>query len=120
MVTAGGAGIGREISETQVSHGASAQMCDVFGKALETLERECPQIDSKQAEVSDPAQVDRYFSEAVGTPGGLDLQVNNAGIAGPTACEEEIDPGERDRTVAVSSTAPGPRCVVCESPATQP
>ena len=72
MVTAGGAGIGREISETQVSQGASAQLCDVSSKALETLERECSQIDSKQAEVSDPAQVDQYFSVAVGTPDGLD------------------------------------------------
>ena len=102
IVTAGGAGIGRKIAETLVSHGASVHVCDISGEALETLQRECPQIDSKRADVSESAQVDQYFSEAVGTLGGLDVLVNNAGIAGPTARIEEIDPGEWNRTVAVN------------------
>ena len=42
------------------------------------------------------------FSVAAGTLGGLDVLVNNAGIAGPTARIDEIDPGEWDRTVAVN------------------
>ena len=102
IVTAGGAGIGRTIAETLDSHGATVHVCDVSDDALGTLGRERPEIFSKQVDVSDSMQVDQYFSDAVAALGGLDLLVNNAGIAGPTARVDEIDPSEWDRTVAVN------------------
>ena len=52
--------------------------------------------------MSDSVQVDQYFSQAVKALGGLDVLVNNAGIAGPTARVDEIEPFEWDRTVAVN------------------
>ncbi len=102
IVTAGGAGIGRTIAKTLVSHGASVHVCDVSNDALSELGRERAEILSRQVDVSDPVQVDQYFSDAVEALGGLDVLVNNAGIAGPTARVDEIDPLEWDRTVAVN------------------
>lgn len=102
IVTAGGAGIGRTIAETLVSHGATVHVCDVSTDALDALRREHPEVLSKRVDVSDSVQVDRYVSEAVEALRGLDVLVNNAGIAGPTARVEEIDPSEWDRTVAVN------------------
>ena len=37
LVTAGAAGIGREIARTFVTHGARVQVCDVDDKALAAL-----------------------------------------------------------------------------------
>ncbi len=102
IVTAGGAGIGRTVAETLASHGASVHVCDVSEDALDALGRARPEIGSSQADVSDSVQVDQYFSEAVAALGGLDVLVNNAGIAGPTARVDEIEPSEWDRTVAVN------------------
>ena len=43
--------------------------------------------------------------EAVAALGGLDVLINNAGIAGPTLPVERMPPAEWDRTVAVNITS---------------
>ncbi len=48
--------------------------------------------------------VARVFDEALSRLGGLDVLVNNAGIAGPTGAVEEIDPGDWDRCLGVCIT----------------
>lgn len=53
------------------------------------------------ADVSDPRQVDTLFDAAEAHLGGLDVLVNNAGIAGPTARIEDISVADWDRTIAV-------------------
>ena len=45
--------------------------------------------------------VDRLFSDVERKLGGLDVLVNNAGIAGPTARVEDIRPEDWDRCIAV-------------------
>ena len=54
------------------------------------------------ADVSDPEQVDQLFSEVASHLGGLDVLVNNAGIAGPTGLTEELEPADWERTIAVN------------------
>ena len=46
--------------------------------------------------------MDQLFNEMKGCFGGLEILVNNAGIAGPTAQVEEIAPGEWRRSVGVN------------------
>jgi len=46
--------------------------------------------------------VDQLFKEMSDSFGGLEILVNNAGIAGPTAPVEEIDPDEWRRSVGVN------------------
>src|SRR5262249_57867060 len=48
--------------------------------------------------------VARLFEEALKALGGLDVLVNNAGIAGPTGKVDEIKPEDWDRTLAVDIT----------------
>ena len=48
--------------------------------------------------------VDRLFVEALQSLGGLDVLVNNAGVAGPTGPVDEIAPEEWDRTLEVNIT----------------
>ena len=98
LVTAGGAGIGRVIARTFVEHGARVHVCDVDEKALGSTEKP---ITWTKADVASLADVDRLFEEVKKNLGGLDVLVNNAGIAGPTAKVEDIKPEEWDRCIAV-------------------
>ena len=92
LITAGGAGIGYATAEAFLASGARVHICDISGEALDQVRTAYPEIGASQADVSDPAQVDHLFDEAVAHLGRLDVMVNNAGIAGPTGRVEEIDP----------------------------
>jgi NAD(P)-dependent dehydrogenase (short-subunit alcohol dehydrogenase family) len=104
LVTAGASGIGREIARAFVGEGAKVHVCDVDREALAALEKSDPKITQTTADVADRAQVARLFGEATTALGGLDVLVNNAGIAGPTGRVEEIAPEEWDRCLAVNIT----------------
>lgn len=98
LVTAGAAGIGLAIAKTFVSHGARVHACDVDDSALRNLPEE---ISWTRADVADIAQVEKLFEAAKKQLGGLDVLVNNAGIAGPTAKVEDIRPEDWERCIAV-------------------
>src|SRR3954471_22749525 len=102
IVTAAAGGIGRAIAGTFHQQGANVHICDVAEGALATAAKELPGLGTTLADVSDPAQVDRLFDEATAKLGGLDVQVNNAGIAGPTGPVESMEIAEWDRTIAIN------------------
>ena len=102
IITAGGAGIGRVIAETFADHGAKVYVCDIDGAALDDVRSKRPDIGATKADVSDATQVDRLFDEALESLGGLDILINNAGIAGPTKHFADITPAEWDETIAVN------------------
>jgi NAD(P)-dependent dehydrogenase (short-subunit alcohol dehydrogenase family) len=101
LVTAGAAGIGRAIAQTFAMHGARVHICDAARAALEACGREQPDIGRSVADVSRVGDVDRLFADVKRELGGLDVLVNNAGIAGPTAKVEDIQPADWERCIAV-------------------
>lgn len=103
VVTAGAAGIGRAIVEALVAAGARLHVCDVDSDALQACGRALS-IGTTLADVSNDAQVDRLFDEASAALGGLDVLVNNAGIAGPTGGVEEISPADWRRCIDIDLT----------------
>lgn len=102
LVTAAGAGIGKGIARAFHRNGASVHICDIDAERLSQARAEMPDIGTTVADVADPAQVERLFQEADEHLGGLDVLVNNAGIAGETGPVEELDPGEWEQTIAVN------------------
>ena len=96
LVTAGGAGIGRVIARTFADHGARVHVCDVDEKALRQAN-----LPYTVADVAKLPDVDRLFSDVERKLAGLDVLVNNAGIAGPTARVEDIRPEDWNRCIAV-------------------
>lgn len=102
LVTAAGSGIGRAIAETLLTNGARVHICDLSAERLAECQAALPDIGATQADVADPRQVDPLFDAAVAHLGGLDVLVNNAGIAGPTGPVETLDPDGWDRTMAVN------------------
>ena len=104
LVTAGGNGIGLAIARRFVAEGARVHTCDVDPRALSALAASDPAITSTLCDVSDRSAVDKLFAEALEGLGGLDVLVNNAGIAGPTSGIEEMHPDDWDRCVAICLT----------------
>ena len=102
VVTAGGSGAGRVIAETFAGLGARVHVCDLDAGFLDAVRAANPGIGATLADVGDPAAVDALFDAALDRLGGLDVLVNNAGIAGPTAAAEAVTPAEWDRTMAVN------------------
>ena len=101
LVTAGAAGIGKAFAETFADAGAKVFICDVDHAALDAFRAARPEIGRCTADVADPQAVDALFDAATKFLGGLDVLINNAGIAGPTAPVEAIDIAEWNRTIAV-------------------
>jgi NAD(P)-dependent dehydrogenase (short-subunit alcohol dehydrogenase family) len=101
LVTAGAAGIGRVIAQTFLEHGARVHICDIDTAALAEMKSLAPQVTQTVADVANVADVERLFADVAAHLGGLDVLVNNAGIAGPTAKVEDIAPEEWDRCIAV-------------------
>ncbi len=102
LITAGAAGIGRAIADRFADHGAKVWICDISEEALESCRTTRPDYGAVRCDVAEEAQIDAFFDQAVAGLGGLDLLVNNAGIAGPTAGIEDIDPADWRRTVDIN------------------
>jgi 3-oxoacyl-[acyl-carrier protein] reductase len=82
-VTGGTRGIGRAIAERLLGEGASVAIC---GRTQETVDRAVSGLQGRggkifghAADVTDSAQVRKFFQAVDGAFGGLDILVNNAG-----------------------------------------
>src|SRR4051812_27215057 len=84
VVTAGASGIGAGLARALVREGARVHGSDIDRGALEGLGAGDPAMTHSLGAVANRADVDRFFAEALQALGGLDVLVNNAGIAGPT------------------------------------
>jgi NAD(P)-dependent dehydrogenase (short-subunit alcohol dehydrogenase family) len=102
LVTAGAAGIGRAIAKEFAASGARVAICDVDAAALAQFHAEMPGHLAFRCDVSDEDQVADLFAEAISALGGLDVLVNNAGIAGPTARVEELSLTQWRQTLAIN------------------
>jgi NAD(P)-dependent dehydrogenase (short-subunit alcohol dehydrogenase family) len=83
LVTAGGAGVGRAIAAAFLSTGARVWICDIDRAALAATQDTHPELAGSRTDVADAAAVDAMFAAIEQAFGGLDVLVNNAGIAGP-------------------------------------
>lgn len=105
LVTAGANGIGLEIARSFVAEGARVHVCDIDREALGKLAKSDPKLTWSVCDVADRASVARLFDEALATLGGLDVLVNNAGVAGPTGRAEDINPEDWDRCITICLTS---------------
>src|ERR1700742_4683989 len=104
LVTAVANGIGLAIARAFAREGAKVHTCDVDEGALTTLARTDPEITQTRCDVADRKSVKHLFDEAVGNLRGLDVLVNNAGVAGPTSKIEEMNPEDWDRCLDICLT----------------
>lgn len=106
VVTAGAQGIGLAITGAFVAAGAQVHICDVNDDFLAAAKKKFPQVSQSHTDVSNERQVDAMFAELATRWGALDVLVNNAGIAGPTARVEDTELVDWQQTIAVNLTGP--------------
>jgi NAD(P)-dependent dehydrogenase (short-subunit alcohol dehydrogenase family) len=104
LVTAGANGIGLAIARAFIGEGAKVHTCDVDEMALSALALSDPAISRSLCDVSDRSAVRNLFSDAMAKLGGLDVLVNNAGVAGPTSKVEEMNPEDWDHCLEICLT----------------
>lgn len=102
LISGAATGIGAAIAKGFLEVGANVYICDVDPVAIDKAQTAHPQLHAGVADVANRAQVDRVIDDARATLGGLDLLVNNAGIAGPTGAVEDLDPDQWERTVSTN------------------
>lgn len=101
LITAGAGGIGRVMARDFLEQGARVFVCDVSEEALTQFLAEHPKASGTVCDVSDEPAVGEMVAAAVDAMGGLDVLVNNVGIAGPIARLVDIDPEDWRRTIEV-------------------
>ncbi|WP_250515572.1 SDR family oxidoreductase [Caballeronia sp. INDeC2] len=110
LITGGASGIGLVIARAFVDAGTRVHVCDASPDAIDALAQaeanaECNAITATLADVADKDAVERVFADVQRELGGLDVLVNNAGIAGPTGGIDELDVNEWEQTVDVNLNA---------------
>ena len=104
LVTGGASGIGWAIAVALQEQGSRVHLCDASSEQLGQALGQRPAMTGSVADVSDEQDVERLFEDLRRCLDGLDVLINNAGIAGPTAAVEDITPGDWSRTLAVNIT----------------
>jgi NAD(P)-dependent dehydrogenase (short-subunit alcohol dehydrogenase family) len=99
-ITAGAGGIGRALADGFASCGARVFLCDLDREALAA----CPHP-SMLADMETVEGCEGFVDAAVAQLGGLDVLVNNAGFAGPTARVEDVTPEALTRTLKIDLEA---------------
>lgn len=102
LITAGASGIGREMARAFAAEEALVFVVDLDATGLSALAQEIPGVQTAVCDMSRRADIERMVPAAVAALGGLDVLVNNAGIAGPTARVEETDPDAWDHVLQVN------------------
>jgi len=105
MVTAAAAGIGRAIAGAFAEAGAAVHAVDIDAEAVARMNNELPGIQTTVADVAIEKQVAQAFAAHQKHAGGLEVLINCAGIAGPTALLEDIAAADWRRCVAVNLDA---------------
>jgi 2-dehydro-3-deoxy-L-rhamnonate dehydrogenase (NAD+) len=92
VVTGGAQGIGAAIVERMEASGANVRVWDVAAK-------------KDPVDVSDPGAVDKATARAVAELGGIDILINNAGIAGLNSPTVEYPFEEWERVLRINLTS---------------
>ena len=95
-ITAGANGIGQVMADSFAACGAAVFVSDVDPAALAA----CPHP-KMRADAGVVADCEAFIDAAVKHLGGLDVLVNNAGIAGPTATVENVTPEALEATLRI-------------------
>jgi len=99
-ITAGAGGIGRVMADSYAHCGASVFVSDVDDAALASCGHPGMRADAGRV-----GELERFMDAALSSLGGLDVLVNNAGIAGPTKPVEDVTPAELDAVLQVDLAA---------------
>lgn len=105
IVSAAASGIGRVIAEALAKAGARVEVCDVDQQKIAEMSHRHPAIGATRCDLADAIDIERFFAAAVERMDGIDILINNAGIAGPIEAAESMTLNDWNQTLAVNLTS---------------
>ena len=110
LITAGASGIGRIMALRFLRQGAKVFVIDLDASALRALTHEVSEIADEAparlltavCDIGQRQAVEAVVPQAIEALGGLDVLINNAGVAGPTAPLESFDPDAWEQVMQVN------------------
>jgi NAD(P)-dependent dehydrogenase (short-subunit alcohol dehydrogenase family) len=110
LVTGAGRGIGRAIAQALAEEGAAVSL---LARTAAELEQTAAELRAQgrralavEADVSDPAAVERALERTLAALGGIHILVNNAAVLGPVGPLADNDPKAWIQTVQVNLVGP--------------
>src|SRR4030095_10947351 len=108
IVTGGGAGIGRAIALRFVQEGAAVVVAGPTEEKIRAVQKEIRDAGGRalamHTDVADEGSVQRMVSATLDEFGQIDILINNAGVAGPTALVPNVSREEWDQTLGINLT----------------
>ncbi len=99
LISGGASGIGRRIAERFLERGDGVHICDVSAENVAEFSVANSGATATVADIGDKTDVDRVFADLHQHHGGLNILINNAGIAGPSVPVEDVDEDDWDRCI---------------------
>jgi NAD(P)-dependent dehydrogenase (short-subunit alcohol dehydrogenase family) len=108
IITGGGAGIGRTMALRFIQEGAGVVLAGPTEEKIKAVEKEIRDADGRAlatlTDVADEGSVEKMVSATLNEFGRIDILINNAGIAGPTALVPNVSLEQWNHTLAVNLT----------------
>ena len=102
LITGAASGIGRRTAERFLEQGDEVHICDVSQELVEAFLEANPSATGSVADIGNRDDVDRVFVELMQHHEYLDVLVNNAGIAGPSAPVDTHDEDGWDQCIQIN------------------
>ena len=102
LITGAASGIGRRTAERFLERGDEVHICDVSADMAGEFLEANPSATGSVADIGNRDDVDRVFAELAQHHEHLDVLVNNAGIAGPSAPIDTHDEDGWDQCIQVN------------------
>ena len=109
IVTGGARGIGYAISERLLQSGAKVALWDMDADAMAQAVKELGvlgEVIAEKMDMTDDVQVAAALAATEKQLGGVDILINNAGIAGPTVKLWEYSPADFRKVVEIDLVGP--------------
>lgn len=99
LVTGGGSGLGRAITERYIEEGAAVGVMDVDGDRLDAVDEAFgDDVVTIEGDVTELADNERAVAETVAAFGQLDVFVGNAGVFDQNSSLPELDPDDLEQS----------------------
>lgn len=106
LITGGGKGIGRALAEAFAGAGAAVAITGRTESALDetvaAIRARGWTVSAHPGDVADAATVGRIVAAVTKQHGGVHILINNAGVEGPTAPVQDVDPAAFDEVMAIN------------------
>jgi NAD(P)-dependent dehydrogenase (short-subunit alcohol dehydrogenase family) len=102
LITGAASGIGRRTAERFLERGDEVHICDVSQELVDEFLEANPSATGSVADIGNRDDVDRVFVELMRHHEHLDVLVNNAGVAGPSAPIDTHDEDGWDECIRIN------------------